>query len=82
MERREVASESQEKAPAWVDAVEGPGEEVDEPREGLTPDLGQQGAKEGLRLGVTTSKVSGPDTQPQLPGLSHLAPPPLPLPAS
>lgn len=77
MERREAASESQEKAPAWVDAVEGPGEEADEPREGLTPDLGQQGAKEGLRQGVTTPKVTRPDTQPQLPGLFHLA---LPLP--
>lgn len=64
MKQREAASESWEKAPAWVAAVEGPGKAADEPREGLTPDLGQQGAKEGLRQGVMTPKVTGPDTQP------------------
>lgn len=47
MERREVASESQEKAPAWVDAVEGPGEEADEPRRGPDPGPGTTGSQGG-----------------------------------
>lgn len=64
MKQREAASESREKAAARVAAVEGPGDEAKEPTEGLTPDLGQQGAKEGLRQGVMTPKVTGPDTQP------------------
>ena len=76
MEQREVAFESREEVPARVAAAEGHGKEADEPREGLTLDLGQQGAKEGLRQGVTIPEVTGPDTQPQFPGPSYLAPPP------